>query len=223
MNNNMSEWIAEAKKHDIDLSGLYQDKKAIYETLEKMQLPHGKVYSIKTEEVNSEKIKELFQKSEYFCRLIPKNKNMIRPYKLKIGSAKEFREFCSQYNLTKYTIQLVEKREVSYFGVIIATNDEKNKPRVCIIELVEGDGPDLTHGEKIPITAKINKNKELEWISDKKPTEEERKIIERAVEYIGGAEKPFSGYYEFTVWGKEKIIFQNYQGPETPYCNIKKI
>lgn len=219
----MSEWIAEAKKQNINLSGLYQDKKAIYEILEKMQLPHGKSYIIKTEEINSKKIENLFEKAQYFCRLIPKDKDMIRPYKLKINSAKEFRDFCKEYDLKKYTIQLVEKGEVTYFGVIIATNDEKDNLGVCIIELVEGDGPDLTHGEKIPITAKINKNHELEWISDKKPTEEERKIIERAVEYIGGAEKPFSGYYEFTVWGKEKIIFQNYQDPETPYCNIKKI
>ena len=60
MNNNSSHWIAEAKKHGIDLSRLHQDKVIIPKKLEELNLPRAKVYLF---EEDTKEIGQLFKKN----------------------------------------------------------------------------------------------------------------------------------------------------------------
>lgn len=210
---NMSSWITEAKKQGIDISLLHQDKEKIYENLKRLNLPHPNSHIIAASQIQSKEVNDLFQKSAYFCRLIPKDKNAIRPYHLKIKTPEEFLHFCAQYKLSEYKIQLVEKGNITHSGVIVM------KKQRGIIELVKGDGPDITHGHKIPITANITE--EIDYKN--KAEEREKDIIKEALLMIGWQKNLIEGYFEFEVWNNRKILFRNYQPPESAWANIDKI
>ena|SRR3989338_3842184 len=210
---NMSNWIREAKKLGINLSMLHQDKEKMYEELQQLKLPHPKTYNIAAEQIKSKEVQNLFQKNAYFCRLIPKDKNAIRPYHLKIKTQEEFLHFCMQYELSEYKIQLVEKGNITHSGVIVIKNKKG------IIELVRGDGPDITHGHKIPVTADVK-----EGIYYRNEVDErEKNIIKEALLMIGWQKNFIEGYFEFEVWNNDKILFRNYQPPESAWANIDKM
>lgn len=209
----MSNWIREAKKLGINLSMLHQDKEKMYEELQQLKLPHPKTYNIAAEQIKSKEVQNLFQKNAYFCRLIPKDKNAIRPYHLKIKTQEEFLHFCMQYELSEYKIQLVEKGNITHSGVIVIKNKKG------IIELVRGDGPDITHGHKIPVTADVK-----EGIYYRNEVDErEKNIIKEALLMIGWQKNFIEGYFEFEVWNNDKILFRNYQPPESAWANIDKM
>ena len=93
------------------------------------------------------------------------------------------------------------------------------KNKKGIIELVRGDGPDITHGHKIPVTADVK-----EGIYYRNEVDErEKNIIKEALLMIGWQKNFIEGYFEFEVWNNDKILFRNYQPPESAWANIDKM
>jgi hypothetical protein len=209
MNNNSSHWITEAKKHGIDLSRLHQDKAIIPEKLKELNLPRAEVHLF---EEDTNEIDQLFKNKSFFCRLIPKNGN-VRPYKLFSSTAEELRDFLKKHDLKKYTIMLTEKRPVTHSGVIIAKDNQ------IVIELVEGDAPNMTHGHKTPYNMQINKQRELKTHPELIP-QNIKDFMHKALALIGGPKNPHKGYFEFDVWENTTIIFRNYQSPESAYATL---
>lgn len=207
----MSAWICKAKECNIDLRNLHQDKEKIWKSLKSRNLPVPKMHMIKANEITSKKVQKIFAKTNCFCRLIPKNKDVIRPYKLRLTSVSEFQKFCSEYNLSEYIIQIVERPNITHSGVIIV------KKRFSVIEVVKGDGPDMTHGLKTPVTAVIRRE-QIKYPC-KRPTAIQKKIINKVKRYV----KERQGYYEFDVTNNKRILFRNYQPKNTPWTNIKAI
>ena len=206
----MSEWILKAKNCGIDLSNLHQDKEKMWKDLKSRNLPVPKTYTIKADEITGKRVQKIFQKTNCFCRLIPKNKDAIRPYNLKLTSVDEFQKFCSKYNLSEYTIQLLEKQNITHSGTAII------KKEFSIIEVVKGDGPNMTHGLKIPITIVIRRGK-IKYVH-KQPTVIQKNIINKVKNYV----KNKQGYYEFDVQNNKTILFRNYQPKNTPWTNIEE-
>jgi len=204
----MSEWISKARNCGLDLSNLHQDKERIQKDLKVRKLPTPKAHIIKPDEITSKKVQKIFGKTHCFCRLIPKNTEAIRPYALKLTTTNEFQKFCAQYNLSEYGIQLVEKGDITHSGTAIV------KKEAIIIEIVKGDGPDMTHGLKTPLTT-IIKNKKIKYLQ-KKQTILQKNIINRVKNYV----KNKQGYYEFDVVKNKKILFRNYQPKNTLWTNI---
>jgi hypothetical protein len=118
--------------------------------------------------------------------------------------------------MNQYTAMLVEK-SLTHTGSIIAT-EHQNTPVSCVIELVEGDGPDLFHGKITPVHAEFEWTRTLHYSPLVPPTDYERSIISAALKMIGGPEHPLPGYYEFEAHPKRGIVFRNYQGPGTIYA-----
>lgn len=244
-NENMSEWIEKARNIGLDYACLNQDKIKMYSDLENLGLPHPKQYIINEKEINSKKVSKLFENSEMFCRLIPKEKNILRPYKLGIKSRDELIDFCSNYDLNKYIINLIEDGNVTHTGVILAKNtyDDFETPNTCFVEIIRGSGPELMHGKKIPANGDVdiftrsihyvnsnllkNNNKKSSQTTDANLTEFdelEKRLAFQALEYIGGPKHPWPGYYEFSVWDESTIMFRNYQSPNSAWVkNIKEV
>lgn len=218
-NQNASAWMAAGEKKGIDVSYLHQDKTKIFDFLEQLGLPRPASHLVEGIYAQWPIIDDLFKLfPSYFCRLIPKEGE--RQYKPLVRSAQEFREFCSPHNMKKYIINLVEKGNVTHTGSIIAADETPSDIRKCIVEVVEGDGPDLFHGHMTPVHAEVNFNRAICY-DGKIPTEEESGLVFTALRLVGGPRHPFPGYYEFEVWDRKDIIFRNYQGPGTAYSNIK--
>jgi len=220
---NSSNWISEGSLAGIDLSFLYQDKSKIYEVLEVLGLPTVERYSFRVDDLDLNSLKELFEEDKtYFCRLVPRGKDTIRPYKLNMESWDELWFFLASYNLRDYReLHLVKKEEILYTGSIIA---RKGKEGVeldrCVVELVEGEGPELFHGLRRPIHAEVRETGTIGYRDREESFEKERRIIYRALKMIGGPKHPFPGYYEFEVGLENIILFRNYQAPESTYAAI---
>ncbi|MDP2750080.1 MAG: hypothetical protein Q8O89_04580 [Nanoarchaeota archaeon] len=225
---NISRWIVEGKKSGIDLSSLGQDKMGMHQTLAELGLPRPQVHIIKKEILDSKTSKtidSIFEESDFFCRLIPKDKSKIRPYRLRLKSKKDFINFVSKYELDNYIIQLVERDDVTHTGAIIVQKEiyEKKSDITgrCIAELVKGDGPNLFHGYKTPVHAELDFTRAIKYSREGAFADDlSRQLIYQALKHIGGPKNPFPGYYEFSVWNKEKIVFRNYQPPESPWAKI---
>ncbi len=162
--------------------------------------------------------RSVFYGHGYFCRLIPKG-GAHRPFALKISSYEELRRFCSLYEICDYdTIQLVsEPGTVTHTGAIIAMDEGMGVQGHCIVELVEGNGPDLFHGHKTPVRAEVGFDRCIKYDNSTiKTLPKDREIIYGALKYIGWPKHPIAGYYEFMVidW---KILFRNYQNPSSAY------
>ena len=222
-NENATIWIESAKESGIDLSWMYETKEGLDEKLESLGLPHPKTHIISGDKIDSPEIEDMFATTSFFCRLVPKDGG-IRPYRLKLTTAEEFRKFVSEYDLTKYKVHFVEKGDLTHTGAIIATEEAFGVPGRCVIELVEGDGPTLFHGKETPISAQIEfpspGPRVIRYHDWQNPTEQERYLIWRALQLIGGPSHPFPGYYEFDVVGGHRILFRNYQGPRSGYAKL---
>ena len=92
---------------------------------------------------------------------------------------------------------------------------------MAVIELVRGDNSEigLFHGATIPVQARISQKGAIRYYGPTRPTPQERKLIYRTICMIGGPKQPFPGYYEWFVSGG-KVIFRNYQGPDTVYGSL---
>ena len=121
---------------------------------------------------------------------------------------------------------LVERGNVTHAGSIIAKDDDVGIPGKCIVELVEGTGEDLFHALKTPVTAtvdfpKINWFRAIRYSGSKiQPTEEEERLIWRAIRMVGGLKHPFPGYYEFDVYDRTRIVFRRYQDSKSEYAKL---
>ena len=222
-NSNSSGWIEEGRKIGLDLSSLEQDKSKIFEKIESLGLPHYQYFFVKPEEFDSERTKKLLQNPSYFCRLIPHQERAPRPYKSNVKSMEELKEFCEGYDRSQYSIMLVKVGNVTHTGAIIATDDTPCVPGKAVIELVEGTGEDLFHGRKTPITAMIGAPPNFSRIiryDTSNPSEEEKRLIFRAIKLVGGPAHPFPGYFEFDVCDRRRIVFRNYQDPKSAYARI---
>ena len=217
MGENSSDWIDAGLVIGVDLSGLYEDKRRMVDMLDRLGLSRHKDYYISEDQINSDFVETLFSHTACFCRLIPRSGGR-RPYRERISSAEEFRAFCSEYNLSNYDIHLVEKPGLEYTGGIIANEFGPGIPMSCAIEIVRGDGHALFHGKEIPIHADVDFDRVVKYSGHIEPTEEERRIVYRALHMIGGPGHPFPGYYEFDVLAEGEIKFRNYQNPCTPYA-----
>jgi len=223
-NQNSSAWIAEAEKAGINLSFLERDETRMYEVLDDLGVPRTQVYFPTHEEVESLRTRKIFKQHNCFCRLVPKNKDLERPYRINLTSPEELLEFCSEYDSSQYSVMLVEKGNVTHSGSIVARDDSPGNPGKCVVELVQGTGEDLFHGSKTPVTLLIETPR-LNWFRtmrylDKEPTRTERKLIEKAIGLIGGVKHPFPGYYEFDAYDGTRIMFRKYQNPSTAYAKI---
>ena len=107
---------------------------------------------------------------------------------------------------------LTEKRPVTHSGVIIAKDNQ------MVIELVEGDAPNMTHGQKTPYTLQITKERELKTTEN--IPQQVSTLMYEALSFIGGPKQPHEGYFEFDVWENKTIIFRNYQPPESAYATL---
>ncbi len=217
---NASDWIRAAEKHGKDLSWLYQDKEKAREDLAQLGIPQTEFYVFEGEQLNLPELVALFNGSDYFCRLFPKEAEMERPYRLHISSHEQLKEFCSQHDLSKYRIHLAKREGIVYIGSITAKDDGVGEPGKCIVELIKGDGPDLFHGEKTPFSAELSPTRAIQYRGTQIPSEAERRIISRALNIVGGLSHPFPGYYEFGVLQNGGILFFNYQSPESAYAKI---
>ncbi len=213
MNGNSAHWISQGKRTGIDLQFLYQDKTKTFEILEQLGLPTPLRYSFP----NLIRINPtIFDGKRYFCRLVPYNPLDERPYHLGLTSPEEFQEFVRPYNLDTFReVQLIEKGHIIYTGAIVASNEQ------YVMELVEGDGPRLFHGEAIPVHAQMGSSGVMCYSSVREPALSERKMMFRALKLVGGPRHPFPGYYEFEIDDTERLIFRNYQSPESAYGKLE--
>ncbi len=216
---NSARWIGLAKTKGLDLQWLDEDKTAIYPALQALGLPFPAVYYIAAHEVTSSTVDALFATSDYFCRLIPRERGE-RPFRVRLRSAQEFREFCGGYDLSKYIINVVQRGDITHTGSIVARDEASCVPGRCIVEVVEGEGPDLFHGHKTPATAELDDLRIVRY-GCKQPTDDERAIVYSALRWIGGPSHPFPGYYEFEVWSGSAIKFRNYQNQDSPYASLR--
>ncbi len=218
MNRNMSVWIAEAAKYGIDLSILHQDKTKIYTELSRLGLPVPEAHVISQEQLASDELEQITEGRIWFCRLIPHAIGEERHFRSRLRTPEEIREFCSQYDLSRYTIRISEDGNITHTGGIIAA-EINGQPDECAIELVKGDGPELFHGKVIPYHARIDAFLR-KWEFDGQTPPLEIRIMKEAIHLIGGRRHPYPGYYEFMVRDEEKIVFRNYQNPTTPYGRL---
>ncbi len=209
---NASEWIAEGRKIGTDLSFLLQDKTIIYQKVQDLGLPTLLPIYFSKEDLGSQRLAKVFREKAYFCRLLPKDSIHQRKYRLTISSVDELNEFCREVDMNHYSIQLSEQGNVTHTGGIIAQED------ACIVELVEGLGPDLFHGTMTPLQATAFPWRTIEWSED--PSEKEERIIRRALRYIGWPRHAFPGYFEFSLWDETQFWFRNYQPPDSMYAKI---
>nr|VFK30188.1 MAG: hypothetical protein BECKMB1821I_GA0114274_10147 [Candidatus Kentron sp. MB]VFK75126.1 MAG: hypothetical protein BECKMB1821H_GA0114242_10167 [Candidatus Kentron sp. MB] len=216
---NATDIIEAGKRHGIyDLQFLLQDKLEIYSALDRLGLPRAASYYFSESDLVSSWILELFDRSAFFCRLIPKGGG-IRPYREKISSIEELKEFCAEYDLAKYTGNLVETNTVTHTGAIIATDDSMDRPGQCVVEFLEGTGPDLFHGHKTPTHVRVERfSRVLQFPNG--INKKEKRLIMRALRLIGGPENPFPGYYEFEIWKGDEIMYRNYQAPSSMYAKL---
>ncbi|MCH7568351.1 MAG: hypothetical protein IIA87_02925 [Nanoarchaeota archaeon] len=223
-NQNSSVWLAEATKAGLNLDFLRRDETKMFEVLDGIGVPRTRVYFPTRSQVKSLRTKRIFNEHSCFCRLVPKDRNLRRPYNVNITSPEELREFCSKYDLSQYSVMLVEKGNVTHSGSIIARDDSPGNPGKCIIELVEGTGEDLLHGLKTPVTVAIeipglNWFRTMRYLNNE-PTSTEKRLIRDAIKLVGGVRHPFPGYYEFDAYDETRIMFRKYQNPSTAYANI---
>ena len=216
---NASDWMNVGRKKGILLDFMYQDKSMMYTMLQELGLPYPPFHIFKGSEMRMDAAASLFQSGKsFFCRLVPRNPAQERPYCLRLTSQTELEEFLLPYHLDEYKeMQLVEKPEVFYTGSIIAQDQAPGIPGKCVVELVPGDGPNLFHGKRIPLTAFI----EFGLLTIAPGTISlERTLIYQALNLVGGLKHPFPGYYEFEVWKENEIKFRNYQSPTTAYAQL---
>lgn len=216
---NASDWMNAGRKSAVALDFMYQDKSAIYTMLNQLGLPYPSLYVFKGSKMQVDAAAHLFQSGKvFFCRLVPRNPAQERPYCLRLESSNELQEFLASYHLADYgEMQLVEKPDIMYTGSIIAQDEAPGIPGKCVVELVQGDGPDLFHGKKTPITAFI----EFGRLTTSLPTTfPELTLIHQALNLVGGVKHPFPGYFEFEVWEGNEIKFRNYQSPTSVYAQL---
>lgn len=220
-NENMPGWDAAAKEHGIDLSCFEQDKILKQKRLIDLGLPVARNLLYQRDELKMDIIDELFSECDWFCRLIPKHGG-DRPWRLRLKSRKEFEEFISQYDLSKYMINLGEKRDVSYTGAIISHDDADGLPDHCIAEIAPVDGHEFFHGKVIPIHAEVGPYGRVIHYTGLhlNPSVHERSLVRNALRWIGGPRHPLPGYFEFEVWGRWDIRFRNYQPQDTAYARL---
>lgn len=216
---NASHWMKAGRQNAIALDFMYQDKSTMHTMLNQLGLPCPSYYVFKGLEMRAEAAAHLFQFGKsFFCRLVPTSLVQERPYCLRLTSQTELQEFLFSYHLDDYReMQLVEKPEIMYSGSIVAQDEALGIPGKCVVELVQGDGSDLFHGKKTPITTFI----EFGLLRTASPTTFlERTLIHHALNLVGGAKHPFPGYFEFEVWGGNEIKFRNYQSPTSAYAQL---
>ncbi len=216
-NCNTSGWVEAGKRTGVDLSCLLFEKEAMYAHLDRLGLPRVKSYSCNPQTLPSDLV-EKFNGMVYFCRLIPSDLRLERPWRQPIRAYEELRRFLDEHDLREYrTLQLVEKGNVTHTGGIVATDLEPGVPGPTVIELVRGDGVDLFHGKKTPWHGWIRYTRTLHF--DPETPVPERLLMHRALDLVNGVEHPFPGYYEFDVRDENKILFRNYQYPGTVWTN----
>lgn len=216
-NLNTSHWMIVAKEKGIDLSFLEEDKIGVDKKIQELDLPGQKVFYLTSEEVNTQRAEDLLSQYNFFCRLIPKDKDVQREYHPYLETVEEFRKFCGEFDLSQYIIQLKEKERVIYSGAIIVKGDR------CIVELIEGENSseELFHSLKTPVHAEVDPWTKTIRYENGIPKIEMRKIVFNALKLIGGPKHPFPGYYEFQVWAGTKINFYNYHSPDSGYINLE--
>jgi len=219
---NSSDWIVRGMKKGIDASYMYQDKTNLQEMLETLRLPHPHLFRFDPLKLDLDYISSLFSSAQhYFSRLVPFSADVKRPYHLDLATVDELQDFLSSYSLESFKeLHLVERGEVVYSGVIIAQDEKSCVPGRCLVELVKGDGQDLFHAKKIPIHGEFNEHRRICFAEIITPTDAEKRILFDALSMVGGREHPFPGYYEFELWGDGRLMFRNYQGPETAYGKL---
>lgn len=213
MNGNSAHWISQGKLTGLDLQFLYQDKTKWFDFLEQLGLPTPLRYAFpQISNINH----QIFDGKRFFCRLVPQNPADERPYHLSITSKQEFEEFVHPYEQQSFReVQFIEKGDILYTGAIIAGKEQ------CILELVEGDGPQLFHGQATPVHAQMGLSGVMKYSAVHEPTFSERKLLFRAFQLVGGPRHPFPGYYEFEIDHRERLIFRNYQSPESAYGKLE--
>lgn len=188
----------EAERFDENNTGI-----AVY--LEKLGLPHqrelivdGNDFYKRTEDVD----KFIKEEGLTIVRLLPKNPDMKRKYRLRIESLEECLKYLSSEKLSDYKISISRMDDTGKGGVYVS-NDKGT-----FIDMVDEIPERLTHGELIPTTsAEILSNKEILYSSES--TYEDKEIIERAVEYLYRDGKFLPGMFSFIVREPE-IVFVSY-------------
>lgn len=216
----ISHWVEEGNKHSIDINCIEQDKTKIFDMLEKLDLPTPKRYYFEKKDLGSNSIDNLFDGNmTFYCRLLHKYSNK-RYSGLVIDSVKSLEMFCNTYKLNDYIINLVERKNISHNGSIMASEYGVGIPGLTVIELLHGNesGLDLFHSRITPVHAEVDELRSLKYSGPNKPSYEDKLIIKKALDLVGGRKHPFPGYYEWEVSNK-RIIFRNYQKPKTAYCN----
>lgn len=198
----MSDVIRLARKKGLDLEAYWQDKIEAHEALERLGLPRMQTrIASRTDEVDP----RVFHNTTYFCRLIPPEKGMRRPYKNRVRSIKELQEFYSGHE--GHTIHLMEKGEITHTGGIILPSQAPG-----VVEIARGSGEELFHGKVTPMNAQLN------WkgrpVFREGWEECERALAIESLRLVRG--RP--GYYEFEVCEEEDIRFRNYQPPGSKWC-----
>lgn len=215
MGGNLPDWYLALKRVGIEFPELIQDKVKVYEDLERLGLPHHKYIFMDGTEYDERTLRKFLSKDDnYFCRLIPKEKESKRPYALGLKTFEDLLKFIEGYNLGEYIINLVGYGSVVYSGCIISGESG------TVIELLKGTGEELFHGTKTPIHAYVDSFLGIVRYKNIEPDThiEERHLVYRALKYIGGPKNPLSGYYEFDVLEGSEIKFRNYQN-EPPFVN----
>jgi len=210
-------WIHQAHEAGLDFSFLEEDKNIISVNLEKLGLPRPRVYFLTPKQVHSGEIDQLFSQMDFFCRLFHTDKTKKeRPYRQHLRTAADFRKFCSEYDLSEYGIQILERQETTHAGNIIVKEER------CIVEIIEGNNAiGLNQGYMTPIHAEIDPWTRIIHYKNADPSEKIRKLVFNALKYIGGPKNPLPGYYEFDVWVEKGITFRNYQLPDSNFINLE--
>ena len=91
---NTSIWIKEAERKGLDLSFLHREELKPFSATDELGLPRPEFYIISAKEIDSPKTRKIFNRTNCFCRLIPKQGG-LRPYRLNLKSVEELEDFCS--------------------------------------------------------------------------------------------------------------------------------
>ncbi|GEM_PF-3130040 len=239
VNENSSGWVAKGTERGLDLKWLEQDKENIYNGLERLGLPTPKRYIFDGSDIDSFYVDEVFRgarsskEHNFFVRLIPVLGG-DRPYRVCVSSVEQLRDFCSAYDMRRYTVGLSRYGDLTHTGSVIATDIRAGVSGECVVEVASCGGPDFFHGKVTPTHAKISigprtvkfseedlpknlKKDELKFALEAR--EIRRSLALKALRMIGGPRHPFPGYYEFSVWD-DQIFFRNYQPPSSVYGSL---
>jgi hypothetical protein len=206
---NSADWIRTAKDLGIDLANvLFQDKKGMYEALDKIGLPTPKRLFYPAVEYNKHKkeIEQFIKKYKpVYSRLNPFLGSGKRPFKININSLKDFLDYVekakAEIDLKDYELHIIHNGNMLYSGNIIYKD-------IVVGELLKGRHIDLAFGHKTPMTAMYDDLKRrFVFMGDNDYTAKEKQLLLDVIKMVGD----HKGYFEFVVTDKGELYFKNFQ------------